>query len=359
MRHGDTERTPIGTQSLRAALALGAAAALSGCVAAAIPVLAAGGLVKARTDGSAEGSGSMPTVALPADPAPSAIAARTAQDVPTGPSSTMDGTASGAAREYAFADGTKVSVVNNLARPANPDSSPPVPGAAQLTPLTGLPPPSAAATSAAPPALSSGARLTSLTELPPSSGRPDAVADGFASFAAYVAKQAAIPVVGSERSSAILADAGSLSGETRPCSIHPAAVLIDLDPAGGLVETPPTKAADAAFAAQLAALRREEVVIGWTSSRTADRAGAIRAALRSSGLDPEGRDQLVLLRFPEESKQTRRDEFAKSHCVVAIAGDERADFDELFTYLRDPSTAAPLDKLIGAGWFIVPTPLPN
>ena len=91
--------------------------------------------------------------------------------------------------------------------------------------------------------------------------------------------------------------------------------------------------------------------------RPADRAGAIRKALATAGLDPDGRDQLVLLRFPEERKQTRRDDFAKANCVLAMAGDERADFDELFSYLRDPAAATTLDVLIGKRWFLVPPPL--
>ena len=59
----------------------------------------------------------------------------------------------------------------------------------------------------------------------------------------------------------------------------------------------------------------------------------------------------------QRGKQTRRDDFARAYCVVAMAGDERADFDELFAYLRDPTAALPLEKLVGQGWFIVPPPI--
>jgi len=41
--------------------------------------------------------------------------------------------------------------------------------------------------------------------------------------------------------------------------------------------------------------------------------------------------------------------------VVAIAGDERGDFDELFDYLRDPGSAVGLYPMMGEGWFLVPS----
>jgi hypothetical protein len=42
---------------------------------------------------------------------------------------------------------------------------------------------------------------------------------------------------------------------------------------------------------------------------------------------------------------------------MAIAGDTKSDFDELFEYLKDPHAAEPLDELLGAGWFLTPLPL--
>lgn len=350
---------PFAANAARIALVLGAAMALSGCVAAAIPVLAAGGLVRTQTDGKSDRDAPQPRVALPAEAAAQvqstpAPVRNASADEPAAGANRSD---SGTSRDYAFSDGSRVTVTNTLARPSasGESATPAAPVAVVRSDFRGLPSPVDAIGPG-----TTVVRLTGLTDLPPpSSARAAGSTGGWAPLAAYVSQQAAIPVVGSERRSAILADSAALSAETRSCSIHPAAVLIDLDPAGGLVEPLHSRAADPALAASLASLRREEVVIGWTSGRTADRAGSIRAALRSSGLDPEGRDELVLLRFPEENKQTRRLDFAKSHCVVAIAGDERADFDELYTYLRDPAAAASLEKLIGAGWFIVPAPLPN
>ena len=268
---------------------LAAATLLSGCVAAAIPVLAAGGLAKTRMDDN---------------------------------------------------------------RPQHRETVATLPGDRQ-TAVTPDP---------APVLISGAARLTSLTELPAptgSAGAPPATGQ-ITAFADYATRQAAIPVIGGERRSALLSDPGRMVPDTRECSVHPAAVLIDIDPTDTSLDLSRPLTGNAELGASLAALRAEGVVIGWTSNKTADQAGAIRKALQASGLDPAGRDDLVLLRFPEERKQTRRADFAKAHCVVAIAGDARTDFDELYEYLRDPAIAAPLDSLVGAGWFIVPAPLtPN
>jgi hypothetical protein len=250
-------------------------------------------------------------------------------------------------RDYAFADGTQVTVSSSLG------SREPTEG--------GIVAPSPASLPAAFEAPIKVVHLAGLSALPAptAGGAPQAFASSgaFADFTAFARKQAAIPAAGAERYSALLADSAVLKPATRECSIHPSAVLIDIDPAGGALDTARPLTADPALAAELAQMRREGIEIGWVSSRTADRAGAIRKALANAGLDPDGRDQLVLLRFAEERKQTRREDFAKAHCVLAIAGDERADFDELFAYLRDPDAPTPLDTLIGKRWFLVPPPL--
>lgn len=324
-----------------------AAPFLSGCVAAALPVLAAGGIITTRGDDRSKTA--RPPVTLPSQ----AVTA-SAGTVVVAPGTLP----SPVSREVTYADGSVVTVTNALptAREGVATVGPQMAAAETLAPSERDAIPSAS--TIWPPA----AQLTGLTELPPPSGYDGkAVASGpQAAFAAFAVEQAAIPVVGSERRSVLLADPFAMTPETRTCSIHPAAVLVDLDSEGTTIDLSRPLSGDRMLAEKLAALRAEGVTVGWTSSQTADRAGEVRKALVSSGLDPAGRDELVLLRFPEERKQTRRDEFARSHCVVAIAGDERADFDELFAYLRNPAAAAPLERLMGAGWFIIPAPLsPN
>ena len=107
----------------------------------------------------------------------------------------------------------------------------------------------------------------------------------------------------------------------------------------------------------LAALRLQEVEIFWSSTLPAVRAGEVRKVLTNSGLDPRGRDGLLLMRNKEDRKQARIKDLGETHCLIAIAGDRRADFDELYLYLRDKSAAQPLEELIGAGWFLTPLPL--
>ena len=83
-------------------------------------------------------------------------------------------------------------------------------------------------------------------------------------------------------------------------------------------------------------------------------AGDLTAKLKSSGLDPDSADQLLLMRYPGDRKQTRRADLAKVSCIIAIAGDTRKDFDELFEYLVNPEAALALELLIGQGWFLIP-----
>ena len=73
---------------------------------------------------------------------------------------------------------------------------------------------------------------------------------------------------------------------------------------------------------------------------------------RVAGLDPTGMDTLVLMSDIGERKQTRRDAIANTLCPIAILGDERADFDELYLYLKNPDSAIALDASIGRGWFL-------
>lgn len=155
--------------------------------------------------------------------------------------------------------------------------------------------------------------------------------------------------------SAMLADPVALDGERKPCSDQQAlAVLIDLDPAGGQFNEPARLPDLPEHAAALAALREAGVAISWVSQRPITATGAIRSALEASGLDPRGQDVLVLARDPADRKQVLRETLAANSCIIAIAGDERADFDERFRYLRNPAAGARLETLIGEGpWFLI------
>ena len=341
----------------RAWLAMAALPLLSGCVAAALPVLAAGGVLGTQRDGKdvRRADRGPPRVSVDISPAPAAGAPAPGTLV----------------RNYTLDDGTRMEVMAGpLAAPAaSPSSTMPAPAPAPAVRTTAMadnaPPQRIAAPTTQPPppvsyVLDDGTRVQVIAgPMPAPSGAGTAPAGfaGYDDFYRFAAGQGALPIVGSERRSALLAAPGTLAPATKSCSIHPAAVLIDLDPGASVLDPATALRADPRLAGTLAALRGEGVTIGWLTANTADRAGAIRRALNASGLDPVGRDELVLLRYPEERKQTRREDFARAFCVVAIAGDERGDFDELFQYLKNPATSAPLEPLIGEGWFVIPQPL--
>ena len=71
------------------------------------------------------------------------------------------------------------------------------------------------------------------------------------------------------------------------------------------------------------------------------------------GLDPRGQDIISLRPESQARRQEHRENLAKIACITAIGGDERADFDERFRYLKNPAAGADLDKVIGDGWFLI------
>ena len=75
--------------------------------------------------------------------------------------------------------------------------------------------------------------------------------------------------------------------------------------------------------------------------------------MRGPASTPRGQDIISLRRDEADTKQQRRDNLAGITCIVAIAGDERPDFDERFKYLRNPEAGAGIEPLIGDGWFLI------
>lgn len=176
----------------------------------------------------------------------------------------------------------------------------------------------------------------------------------FDSLVRYVSDQAISTAPGTQRLSAYLEKPSALDGKRAECIAHSAMVLIDLDPKEADFSPREEAKAPAALATGLAELRDKGVTIAWISRASVWFAGDIRVALKRSGLDPAGKDQLILMRYPGDRKQTRRKDLAGSACVIAIAGDTREDFDELYEYLKRPEAAGQLEALIGDGWFLIP-----
>ncbi len=200
------------------------------------------------------------------------------------------------------------------------------------------------------------AQAISATSLPPP-GRNEAFEPlrGYDEFHSAVLALAQPGRASGDRSSALLAEPGGSA--TSQCVGNPPAILIDLDPAGALFDGDAPTRSDPALPRALADLRSEGIAIFWISGRTAEPAGAVKEELRLAGLDPAGDDTLLLMRYPEERKQTPREDIGETHCLLAIAGDQREDFDEMYGYLRDPNGVTAADSLLGERWFLTPNPL--
>ncbi|MCA1661832.1 MAG: hypothetical protein LC648_06605 [Novosphingobium sp.] len=206
-------------------------------------------------------------------------------------------------------------------------------------------------------AAGAGIVLTNLTALPPPGPVRSAAADPWRRFVAWALDRAPAAAGRAPRRSVLYEPGSSLAlPRMRECRAETPAVVIDLDREGAPF-APAAAPADPALAADLARLREAGIVVLWLTALPADRVGEVAEALRASGLDPEGRDPLLLARNPDDRKQTLREDANRDVCVIAIAGDRKGDFDELFDYLRDPAAAVSLDSFLGAGWFLVPPPL--
>jgi len=208
------------------------------------------------------------------------------------------------------------------------------------------------------PVAASGAslQLTTLSELPPPSGGMALVDGPWRDFATYALSRANGLANGEAAVSALLTPESVLRFQTRtrPCGAREPAVVIDLDP--GAAEFAPVAGnlAGPGVAASVNELRAAGIIVLWVSQASANDVAGVAESLKSSGLDPTGSDPILLVRSEDERKQVLREEANETVCVVAMAGDRRSDFDELFDYLRDPKLETAYDAQLGAGWFLVP-----
>jgi hypothetical protein len=177
---------------------------------------------------------------------------------------------------------------------------------------------------------------------------------GFARFIRYALASAQLSGSGAQLPSALLADPVALDGKRRRCAAgEQLVVVIDLDPAGGLFAPPAEPVAATGIVAGLALLRDTGFEITWISDLPTERSGAVRTALEQSGLDPRGQDIISLRREEGDTKDQRKESLGGFACIVASAGDERADFDSRFKYLRSPEVGAAIEPIVGDGWFLV------
>ena len=183
-------------------------------------------------------------------------------------------------------------------------------------------------------------------------------ADPWREFVDYAANKGAA-AAGKTHGRSVLLQAGTPIGlpKLRQCDGKAPAVVVDLDSGANVFAPGAAIAPSPALVAGLARLREFGVVVLWITALPAAEVGAVADALKTAGLDPAGNDPLLLVRGGSDRKQLLREDAARDVCVIAIAGDRKGDFDELFDYLRDQSSGESLEYLLGAGWFILPPPL--
>jgi hypothetical protein len=176
----------------------------------------------------------------------------------------------------------------------------------------------------------------------------------FARFVRYGQASARQAAQGAELPSAILSDPIALDGKRRRCSAGEQLVaVIDIDPVGTTFVPPANPPKLPGLALGLAVLREAGVEIAWLSDLSTTQSGSLRTALELSGLDPRGQDIISLRRDEGDAKDQRRANLAGIACIVAIAGDDRTDFDTRFKYLRNAEAGAGIEPLIGDGWFLI------
>lgn len=173
-------------------------------------------------------------------------------------------------------------------------------------------------------------------------------------LARYALEQAQRQAAGQQMRGAVLVERVSLiEPKAIECSAKPPAILIDLDPAPGdtIIEGEPS-----GFGPLLQLLRDAGIAIAWISERTPAMLEEDVAALRRGSIPAFRDEDIQLPAWSGPAKQDRRLALAASHCVIAIAGDRRGDFDILFDYLRDPDYAIRLEAWMDRGWFLLPHP---
>jgi hypothetical protein len=184
------------------------------------------------------------------------------------------------------------------------------------------------------------------------------ISNAYMPFARHAIGEAGKRGRGEAVRSAILVESVSLSTpQTIDCGTKPMTAIIDLDVAPG---TPAEMVVERqnGFSALLETMRESGIRIAWLAETDEERLKPILDLLRE-GEEPviRGAD-LMLVGLPGKlRKQERRWQLARDYCVVAVAGDRRGDFDELYDYLRDQAYAIRLELFMGKGWFELPHPV--
>lgn len=188
----------------------------------------------------------------------------------------------------------------------------------------------------------------------------DGVESPFAGFAAHALRAAQRLEAGEPVESMVLVpDFRIEAPQAVACAGKPLAVLIDLDPADGANWLAQDRLVRRdSLVPAIRAIRAADIAVIWLSDQPLRDAPTIRALLADAGLSGDSQDEFLFLgRGGADRKQIRRWDAAAAYCIVAVAGDKRSDFDELYDYLRDPDGAVTLEGRFDKGWFLTPPPL--
>ncbi|MGB5725452.1 MAG: hypothetical protein WBM39_13665 [Parasphingorhabdus sp.] len=290
-------------------IAIAALPLLSSCVAALLPIAALGGLAKNQIDRTKAKRELVESGAIDlAKPAGSVTVGRASETANASPATETTFYGKGGAFEIAEVslDGDAADYISQFFQPAGPDVSP------------------------------------------------------YAGFATHALKQAARLEAGEGVKSVVLVPRVDIfKPETMGCVGKPLAVAIDLDDTTGRDWTKAeTLYRQNGLVEALMSLRAAEISVIWMSDHPVAASDRISAILDEAGFSQsEADDFLFLDRGGDDRKQVRRWDAARNYCIVAMAGDDRADFDELYAYLRDPDGAITLEQMFDNGWFLAPPPL--
>jgi hypothetical protein len=183
------------------------------------------------------------------------------------------------------------------------------------------------------------------------------ISNAYLPFARHALEQVARRTRGENVRSAVLIDKVSLTSPVAmACGVKPLAAIIDLDIAP---ETPAEMDVEPqkGFGPLLEVLRESGLKLAWISGVSEGEAAPSLEILRKGEAPVLDERDLLFFGHPKFRKQEQRWMLSRDYCVVAIAGDRKSDFDELYEYLRDPDYAIRLDAFINRGWFLTLPPV--